>query len=299
MKWFEDAALRSTLPCSFRIYAVYCRCFAYFRKQIAPGAVFLFRCLTAFRRGLKIPCDQIVSINGSQVAVDLSDIRISLVYKEVTGQTDIGRVLPKLLQPGDTFLDVGANHGSYSFLARRLIGPLGRVIAFEPQTALASLILQSFAANGYSNCQVFNCACLDRIGNADLYIPYKHSGISGLYQSYSGGGAHKVQNIPMMPIDHLVESLNLPGHIVVKLDVEGSELYALRGAKRLLKQRRPTILIEINPLSARAGNYSVRDILALLESYGYQFCELDHYPQSLAVAQVNLDAERNIVAAPS
>lgn len=74
------------------------------------------------------------------MAVDLSDPRITDVYYEMTMPTGEARVLSQLLEDGDSFIDIGANHGSYSLLARKRVGERGRVVAFEPQPHLARLL---------------------------------------------------------------------------------------------------------------------------------------------------------------
>ncbi len=92
-----------------------------------------------------------VQIGEVKAYVDLSDSRIFMVFGELMGNDSESEIMRQLLSPGDTFIDAGANHGSYSLKAAKLVGEKGKVLALEPQPRLASLIMKTFAANGYLN----------------------------------------------------------------------------------------------------------------------------------------------------
>ena len=82
-----------------------------------------------------------------------------------------------------------------------------------------------------------------------------------------------------------------------KLDVEGSELAFLRGAERMIRARRPSILFEINRDSARAGGYGVGDVLDKLSELGYdRAVELNRLSDAVPLATINHSPQRNVVA---
>ena len=101
-------------------------------------------------------------------------------------------------------------------------------------------------------------------------------------------------------LDDAIDWEHLPGRVVVKLDVEGSELSTLQGAEQLLRTRRPTIIFELNPQSAEAAGGTADDLLAFLASIGYRrFAEIDTFPESTTLERVDRTRLRNLVALPN
>jgi FkbM family methyltransferase len=205
----------------------------------------------------------------------------------------------QLLSPGDTFIDAGANHGSYSLKAARLVGEKGKVLAFEPQPRLASLIRKSFAANGYSNAEVYEVACSNHSGVTEFYLPESGSGTAGIHKAFSGKNAHQKIVVKMDKFDELIKWPKLPGRVFVKLDVEGSELAFLRGAEQMIRSRKPFLLLEVNPTSTQASGSSGEQILSFLISLGYEkYSEVDSYPEVMSLLQSDITKQRNILVIP-
>jgi hypothetical protein len=85
----------------------------------------------------------------------------------------------------------------------------------------------------------------------------------------------------------------------MKLDVEGSEQAVLRGAAALLRQRRPLILLELNPDSARAAGYCVTDLLRLLGDAGYdRVAEPEEFPRTRPLHNADTRRQRNVFVLP-
>lgn len=197
--------------------------------------------------------------------LDLRDPRFLQVPRELAR---IPPVLAQLLRPGDTFIDVGANHGAYSISAARLIGPEGLVISIDPQPRLAGL-LRKLLANGPSRFEVHQIACGDRSRETEFYIPWATSGSAGVFREFSGRSSHKTIRVEVRPLDDVIGERRLPGRIVIKLDVEGSELAFLQGARRLIEAAAPVLLIEINPRAMRAAGTSKTNLVQTLLDLGY------------------------------
>jgi precorrin-6B methylase 2 len=79
-----------------------------------------------------LPDHSRVEVGGHTIFVDLLDPRFLQVIHEVRSPDTDLQVLSRLLSEGDTFIDVGANHGSFSVVASSVIGAEGHVIAVEP-----------------------------------------------------------------------------------------------------------------------------------------------------------------------
>ena len=278
MYWFEDPIIIRQFPLPLRCYAAYCRSMVNRTTGTVRGGSFLLGIMRKVRQRLRGPDQTAVSLDGLTLYLDPYADRIFFAFDELLHGGDEGRVMRLNLNWSDTFLDVGANHGTYSLLARQLVGPTGSVLAFEPQPHLAELLRKSFQANGWSNCQVYEVALSDREGSTSFYIP-QNSGFGGLHKAFSATSGSTELNVKLARFDHLIDWPSLPGKLFIKLDVEGSELQFLRGARQMIRSRRPTLLLEINPDSAIAAGSSTAELVAELRDLGYStFAEMDRYP---------------------
>ena len=261
------------------------------------GGSFLLRTLGRITRLLRLKDHAPVRLDSTTVFLDLCDPRMLLVLDEVRGNGDEVQIMRDTLEEGDTFLDVGANHGSFSILAGPLIGQTGLVIAFEPLPFLAELIRKSLDANGVSRYEVHAVACCDRQGEADLYIPHIGSGSASIYKGYIPSARLRKIAVKTVAIDDAVGWQTFPGRIFMKIDAEGSELAVLRGAARMIRSRQPRILFEVNPTSSRAAGHSARDVLELLRQYGYEtFAEVDEPQVQLTIREIDCTRQRNLLA---
>lgn len=127
--WFDDPTLVACLPWIWRRYAAYNRAATNRRTGLVRGGSFLFRVLRRATPLLDLPDTARVRVGTRSAWVDLLDQRCLWVFDELRGAGPEARVLDSLLHPGDTFLDVGANHGSYSLLAAERVGRSGHVVA--------------------------------------------------------------------------------------------------------------------------------------------------------------------------
>lgn len=144
----------------------------------------------------------------------------------------------QFLKLGMTALDVGANMGAHTVLFAQKVGPQGRVIAFEPQRVIHQLLCANIMMNGHVNVE----ARLAAAGSASstLHVPPVNYGAAGNYGSLALGGYKQGETVPVETID----GLNLPQCHFIKVDVEGMEAEALRGAAATLKRCRPLLYVE-------------------------------------------------------
>ena len=300
MAWFDQRDIVGQMPAAFRLYAAYMRLMVNRSSGMVRGGSFIHRLMSDAIRALQLDGTAAVRLGKSTVHLDLRDPRMFWVLEEIGEFTPEARLLEHLLAPGDTFLDLGANHGSFSLLAAQLVGSSGRVIAFEPQPRVAELLRRSFRDSGFSYARVVEVACSDSARHVDFFVPRRGSGSAGMFSRFSASGAHDVHRVRAERVDHLIDLSGLPGRILLKVDVEGGELAALRGAVRLIEERAPTILFELNPTSAAAAGWSPVELMAFLGRLGYQhFSEVECFPVMQSAEGLDLTRQRNLVAIPS
>lgn len=181
-------------------------------------------------------------------------------------------VISAALKPGDTFVDVGANIGFFSLLAHRLVGPAGRVHAVEATPSTAALLDDNIARNRAGSIIVHRCAAGDREGRATMVV-HDAGNIGSNHLSLGDeAAAGDPATIPLRRLDQLVAGENIR---LIKLDIEGAEAMALRGAGTLLDgDTAPALLFEFSPDMLRAMGDDPAALLHHLESRGYVIHEI-------------------------
>jgi len=150
------------------------------------------------------------------------------------------QLLLRLIKPGDIVIDAGANIGALSVPMARRVGPDGWVLAAEPQRLVHQALCANVAANGLANVVTHWCGLGASPGVA-VIPPLDHSqenNYGGISLRNGGTG----ERVPVVSID----SLDLPGCALIKIDVEGMELDVLRGAAQTIKRHQPRLFVENN-----------------------------------------------------
>jgi FkbM family methyltransferase len=268
IRWYDDSQTLRCLPPLFRLLPTYYRRSADPSTGGAPRSRYWHYRASRLVQRLRLKDTARVRLRDALVDVDLLDSRSTWVMNEVLHPAPGASAIRSLLGPGDTFINIGANHRSYSLMAAPAVRA-GRVLGFEPQPRLAALLRRSFEANGFAHARVLEVARADREVEATFYVPRTMSGMGGLCEKFSGGRGRRNFTVPLRRLDDLLAGGNLRGGVAVKLDVEGSESSALRGAREFLRERLPLILIELNPSSALAAGVSIPELLEFLRQAGY------------------------------
>ena len=262
LDWLSDPSLARRLPWLYRCFAKYCAA----QSQDPVCAEALLRCIIAlYSRFSKSDHVIPLQIGTFTLFLDLTDPRFLQVPNELTGLT---RVLPTFLKAGDTFIDVGANHGTFSIVASPLVGKEGLVIAIEPQPRLAGLLKRSLA-EGPAEFEVHQLACGDVSKKIEFYLPSATSGSAGRFVRYSAISDHRTIEVAMRPIDDVIDWRRLRGKTLIKVDVEGSELAFLLGARQLIHASAPVLLMEMNPVAMSAAGTSKTKLVQTLLDFGY------------------------------
>ncbi|GAB4459316.1 MAG: hypothetical protein OHK0029_21750 [Armatimonadaceae bacterium] len=293
MDWFLDKTVSEGLPGPYQRYARLMRLALNSRGRRLHGP-FTFPYLSSLIRNA---ADESKRIGASRVAsvqfprfklcVDMYDSRALLVLQEAMGDNTETQVIYEFLDEGDTFLDVGANHGTYSMVAAHRVGTRGKIIAFEPQPFLANLIRASAEANCFTNVDVREVALSDTEGEAEFFIP-KSSGMGGLHKEFSAEGNFQTIKVALAKLDSLEFSTSFSGKMLIKVDVEGNEVKFLNGAQRFLKDNKPTVLFELNQKSQLAAGYSNDILIQTFLGLGYKSCvQIEDISQRIPLTELS------------
>lgn len=189
-----------------------------------------------------------VTIRGGRAA----GLRIAIeprhekYYWTGTYEEPVQEELVRLLAAGGTYWDVGAHAGFFTLLAARTVGARGHVHAFEPMSANRARLDATIRANGLANVTVHAEAVAGEPGGARQLLGHASTSMWSLVPdgAAAAGDGRRSETIACRTLDSLAAEIGPP--TVVKLDVEGAEVDALRGGERLLRERRPTLLLEFS-----------------------------------------------------
>jgi FkbM family methyltransferase len=195
-----------------------------------------------------------------------------IMYKQYEPfETDI---VKRMLRPGMTVYNIGANVGYYSLIASDVVGNSGQVVAFEPAVSNLELLNRTIEENHLKNVRVMPIAVGDKDGVATLAFSATNSGDHQVVSE--GRGDRATTDVQLRSIDLLiVEGFPQPDAII--MDVQGSELDVLRGMNSVLQNSKLTaIFTEFWPggLNARHPN-GATEFIERLEQAGFAFEEID------------------------
>lgn len=159
-------------------------------------------------------------------------------------ESDVQEAFATHIKPGQVVYDVGSNVGFMTLVSSKLVGPTGTVIAFEPSRETARQLAAQVKVNDLKNVIVKNCAVSDREGVSRLNID-SFSDMARLDDPASGNGEGSLfEQVATTTLDKV--AMEHPAPDFLKIDVEGAEMMVLNGATRLLRDRRPVIVIELH-----------------------------------------------------
>ncbi len=160
------------------------------------------------------------------------------------------KLLQKKLKPGSCFYDVGAHTGFFSLIAAMLVRPSKSVIAFEPDPEVAMTLRENIARNGITQVKIVETGVWSFVGSLKFS---RASQFSNQTQGYIVGSSEHAKgesvSISVITLDEFVMACNEQSPDFIKLDVEGGEWEALKGAQRLLREVRPDLFCEIHDRS--------------------------------------------------
>jgi FkbM family methyltransferase len=219
----------------------------------------------------------------------IADLRTALglgLYRYGFDAPEIN-LLRRLLRPGDTFVDGGANVGLFALAAAACVGPTGRVVCFEPATATRAVLRRNVDLNGFRWVEIRDEALGDRtsIGRM-LTFEGDGAGLSSFAPATLSGA--RSEDVPIETLDALF-SPNASRLKLVKLDLEGSEVKALRGATEVLSLG-PDLILEVEPDHLERQGCSAAELLHLLKSAGYQLRRILPAPGSYRLTDYDAGA---------
>lgn len=208
------------------------------------------------------------------------------------------RLFRRLLAAGDTMVDGGANIGYFSLLAAQCVGLQGAVHAFEPVPQTFATFSQNVTINHFPQIRANMRALSDHAGELELELPESANdvGFLGWAASAVKLGRGRILAVPMCALEDYADEHGITHIKLVKLDLEGHELAALRGMTRLLNEGRVTfILCEVNSYLLGALQIDLDAIRQFLNEAGYRCYQVDVRTGKLVAAETPIVMSSEVV----
>lgn len=187
----------------------------------------------------------------------------------------ISKVQKQLLRDGDIFVDCGANVGYFSFLAAPIVTKSGKVIAIDANPYCIERIKESKTIGNHDNVEIKGVA----IGECEGKISFNVAD-DPMYSSISDTdrldwtSTKESINVKVEPLDKILQNV-ITGSgkriRLLKLDIEGAEIMAMLGAKKLLEARKiDYIYLELHPIQLKLMGHETDEFHSIMNRHGYR-----------------------------
>jgi FkbM family methyltransferase len=203
-------------------------------------------------------------VDGARYELHLGEL-IDLALYLQQFEPDVRATIRRLTKPGMTVLDIGANIGAHTLLFSSLVGPTGRVVAFEPTDFAYAKLQKNLSLNPALRVEVVHLALADRT-SSQQQVDFRAS-----WQT-NGGRTNGPSTVDMVRLDEWAEAQGLLRVDVIKLDVDGYEYPVIAGGMATIARTRPTFIIEATGLHF---SDAARNPFEVLRSLGYHLWNLE------------------------
>jgi len=184
-------------------------------------------------------------------------------------------VLPQIVQPGETAIDAGAHCGRYTIPLSAIVGPMGQVLSFEPVEASFKILkrLKSFYRS--DNVVLYRQALGEFAGTGTIITPFTSDRLYNYSCSAVNSNGKKdlidgfAQEVEFVTLDSVSSGEVRQRVGYIKCDVEGYELFVLRGGENLLRKHKPVVQCEIIAAQTFPYGYDPEDLVAFMSALGY------------------------------
>lgn len=226
--------------------------------------------IRVFKKINKYNLEKPIRINNYEMFLIPNDLGISQELSVFKSHEPIStKIISNILKKGMTCLDIGGNIGYYVFLERQLVGDTGKIITIEPSLRNFNYLKKNIHLQKFTNILTYNFACSDKDGKVNLLTREKSNGCKVIPDGtiIPNSSLGTTTEVNARKLDNLINELKLNRIDFVRMDVEGYELYIIKGMIELLKKYRPTIHIELH--KRQLGSSGTLEFFEIMKNLNY------------------------------
>jgi len=219
-----------------------------------------------------------IVVTKTKSGANLFGIKNDIIYESMLDdefrEPHFQQIARAVLNSKSNCIDLGANHGSHTLWLSELCTE-GKIYAFEPQPRVFQALTLNVLLNNRQNVQLYNLAASDRSGT-NIYIEQAKKNLSGVNSGWSRVlFNYEIQSSVTMALDDLkFERVSL-----IKMDIQGSELLAVRGMLNRLRKDRPYIFFEVEDIHLKIHNTTSKELLSTIMQEDYTILRVENdYP---------------------
>jgi len=217
-----------------------------------------------------------------------------------TYEPEVRKIFRAVLPANGAAVDIGANVGWHTLLMASLVGDGGRVLAVEPNPSVRARLQENLSLNGFSHVEVSPYAIMDSDGVVTFHSPEAADMASGAGHVITAAaeGDPGAARIEARRLDSLVPSMGLERLDLIKIDIEGFEWPALKGAEQTIARFRPHIVFEYLAECADRGGGTPAVLEQFFRRHGYRLYAIGR-SRPKALAEGRWPPAANLWAVPS
>lgn len=190
-------------------------------------------------------------------------------------------ILKSILQKNSVYIDIGANIGYYTLLAGSIVKN-GKVFSFEPVKQNLEILERNIIKNNLTNIQTYPYAVSDKNGFVDIFLSSANTGNVRLFKDDLEGyaGQPKSERVKCICLDDFLDADIRPD--IIKMDIQGGEIYALKGMKNLIRKTEQLALFtEFWPKAIVMNKESPHEFLRMLHDLNFEIYDMDIFAKKL------------------
>ncbi len=214
-----------------------------------------------------------IKIAEGELMLNRQDVGVSFAMAFGLFEKTEVAIFQKTLKPAMNVLDIGANIGYYTVIAGKLIGPTGKVFAFEPEKTNATILKKNLAINKLSNVVVEEQAVSDTVGERTFFLAENNKGAHAFVNNRN---TNEKIIVKTDTVDHALSKYGSPKIDIIKMDIEGAEVLALEGMLQTIACNPELIIFtEFYPKALNRLEKSPLEFLNRLKELGFNLFEIN------------------------
>lgn len=227
--------------------------------------------------------------------VILPEVVSTHIYRYGYFEKDLTVAMTRLIKPGNVFFDVGGHFGYASVLASTLVGPTGRIVAFEPTPSTRAVLQENLSPIPQARIEPLavwkSSATIEMNDFGVVHSAFNSFGAARALPKAEG----KSFSVSCVDLDSYVKSHGVIPHFI-KIDAESAEMPILQGAAGLLQEHKPTVVLEVGDFDL-PGVAASRDLVTFMRGLGYSIYNIKSFGFTPHEARERYDSENLVFSA--